>query len=245
MKVLKLALFILSITFIYGCTDSEDTNGDLEITMNLVYNGEPLIMFKDYEYPDGRTINFSRFSLYMSDIKLDEQLISDVEYHTLTESHIDLIGAENGYTWTIKDIEPGDYSSLNFGVGVNETQNAKDPGDFESGTPLAKPAEHWFSWSSFIFLKVEANMDSNNDGNNDFPIALHLGDDDAYRVINLNKSISIKEDEVSKTNLTFDIYEFLGGAENTYDVDSNPQIHSLEQKDAVIELANNISKSIK
>ncbi len=244
MKIYRLAFYILGIFIMFGCSDKEDSTGDLSITMNLVYNGEPLIMFQDYEYPDGRTINFSRFSLYLSDMKLDEQLISYVEYHNITSSHADIAGAESGYQWKINDIEPGDYNNLNFGVGVNETQNAKDPGEFESGHPLAKPAEHWFSWSSYIFLKLEANMDSNNDGNNDFPIALHLGSDDAYRLINLNKAIKITEDEITKTNITFDIYEFLGGTNNTYDVDSNPQIHSLEQKDAVVELANNILNSI-
>ena len=88
-------------------------------------------------------------------------------------------------------------------------------------------------------------MDSNNDGNNDFPIALHLGSDDAFRIINLNKVIKINADETSETNIIFDLYEFLGGIDNTYDVDSNPQIHSLEQQDAVVELANNIPNSIK
>ena len=245
MKIYKLAFYILGIFIIFGCSDKEESTGDLNITMNLVYNGEPLIMFQDYEYPDGRTINFSRFSLYLSDVKLDEQLISDVEFHTITDSHIDLAGAEAGYQWKIKDIEPGAYNNFKFGVGVNKTQNAIDPGVFESGHPLAKPAEHWFSWSSYIFLKLEANMDSNNDGLNDFPIALHLGSDDAYKVITLNKAIKINGDETSETNITFDLYEFLGGKDNTYDIDSNPQIHSLEQKGAVVELANNIPNSIK
>jgi hypothetical protein len=244
MRNYRLAFYILGIFIMLGCSDKEDSTGDLSITMNLVYNGEPLIMFQNYEYPDGRTINFSRFSMYLSDIKLDEQLISDVEYHNITDSHIDLASAQDGYQWEIKDIESGDYNNLNFGVGVNETQNAKDPGEFESGHPLAKPAEHWFSWSSYIFLKLEANMDSNNDGTNDFPIALHLGSNDAYKLINLNKAIRINEGETTETSIIIDLYEFLGGEDNTYDVDSNPQIHSLEQKDAVVELANNIPNSI-
>ena len=121
----------------------------------------------------------------------------------------------------------------------------KDPGEFESGSPLAKPAEHWFSWSSFIFIKLEANMDSNGDGTNDFPISLHLGSDDAFRTINLNRVIQINESETAETSISFDVFEFLGGNENTYDVDTNPQIHSLEQKVAVIELANNITNSFK
>lgn len=225
--------------------DKDECNGELNLSMNLIYNGEPLIMFQDYQYPDGRTINFSRFSLYLSDMKLDEQLISDVAYHSITESHINLPGSEAGYQWTIGDIPPGTYNSINFAVGVNETQNAKDPGVFESGHPLAKPAEHWFSWSSFIFLKLEANMDSNGDGINDFPISLHLGADDAFRTINLDRAIIIDENETAETNISFDLFEFLGGNNNSYDVDNNPQIHSLDQKDAVVELANNIINSIK
>jgi len=243
--LLKISLFALVLFTLASCDDNEDSTGDLNLSIHLIYNGEPLVMFQDYEYPDGRTINFSKFSMYTSDVKLDTKVVSDVAFHNLTDSHVDLSGATEGYQWMIKEIEPKNYSNLTFGLGVNETQNAKDPGIFESGHPLAKPAEHWFSWSSFIFLKLEANMDSNGDGIKDLPIALHLGDDEAYRIISLDKSIEINADEMTESNISIDIFEFLGGSDTTYDVDTNPQIHSLAQKSAVVELANNLETSVK
>ena len=227
-----------------GCMDKEEPKGDLDLSLHLTYNDEPLVMFQDYEFPDGRTINFSRFSMYISDFKLDETVVSDVSFHNVTESHIDLEGATEGYSWLIKDIPVKDYSSSRFGIGVNEIENAKDPGTFESGHPLAKPAEHWFSWNSFIFLKLEANMDTNGDGIKDLPISLHLGDDDAYRVVTFDRDISILEDAATQSTIHVDVYKLLGGTESTYDIDNNPQIHSLGQKGAVIELANNIPNSI-
>lgn len=244
MNLCKQALLIFAVIFVSGCMDKEDPKGDLNLTMNLLYNGDPLVMFQDYEYPDGRTINFSRFSMYISDFRLDETVVYDVAFHNLTESHVDLQSAEDGYDWLIEDIPINDYSSISFGVGVNEIENAKDPGTFASGHPLAKPAEHWFSWNSFIFLKLEANMDTNGDGVKDLPISLHLGDDDAYRVLSFNNNITISEDNITASKINVDIYKLLGGNDNTYDVDTNPQIHSLGQKEAVIELANNIPTSI-
>lgn len=244
-KIYTVSLSALALLLILGCGDNEVMVGDLNLSIKLLYKGEPLVMFQDYEYPDGRTINFSKFSMYTSDVKLDDITVSDVAFHNLTDSHIDLAGATLGYQWMINKIEPNIYSSLKFGVGVNESQNAKDPGVFDSGHPLAKPAEHWFSWSSFIFLKLEANMDSDGDGTKDLPIALHLGDDEAYRLISLDKNITISSNEITESNITFDLYTFLGGLDNIYDVDSNPQIHSLEQKGAVVELADHIPSSIK
>ncbi len=243
----KISLFALVLFTVCGCCDNEESGqtGDLNLSINLIYDNEPLVMFQDYQYPDGRTINFSKFSMYTSDVTLGTNIVSDIAFHNLTNSHVDLSSATEGYDWTINEIEPNSYANLSFGLGVNETQNAKDPGVFESGHPLAKPAEHWFSWSSFIFLKLEANMDSNGDGVKDLPISLHLGADDAYRIISLDKNIEIKADEATESNITIDIFKFLGGSESTYDVDANPQIHSLEQKDAVVELASNLIESIK
>ncbi len=245
MKNYKLVIYILSAFIISGCCDSDDEIGSLNITMNLEYQDEPLVMFQDYLYPDNRTINFSRFSFYVSDVMLDDQLISDVGFHNLTDSHVDQASAEAGYSWQVDDIAVGEYSKLNFGVGVNESNNSMDPGTFESGHPLAKPAEHWFSWNSYIFLKLEANLDSNNDGVKDLPIALHLGSDDAYRLLSLTKPVQITSENIANLELNIDIYDLLGGEFNTYDIDANSQIHSLGQKDAVIELSDNIINSIK
>jgi len=245
MKNYNLVIYILSIFIISGCCEGDEEIGSLEITMNLQYQGEPLVMFQDYIYPDGRVINFSRFSTYISELELDDERISDVGFHNLTDSHVDQSSAEAGYSWRIDDVAVGDYSKLNFGVGVNETNNAKDPGTFESGHPLAKPGEHWFSWSSFVFLKLEANMDSNGDGIKDLPISLHLGADEAYTLLSLDKPTKINSEEVSTINLSMDIFDFLGGDDNTYDIDATPQIHTLDQKGAVIELSENIINSIK
>ena len=242
-KFYTVSLSALAMLLTLGCSDNEVMVGDLNLSIKLLYKGEPLVMFQDYEYPDGRTINFSKFSMYTSDVKLDDITMSDVAFHNLTDSHIDLSGATLGYQWMINEIEPNIYSNLTLGVGVNESQNAKDPGVFESGHPLAKPAEHWFGWGSFIFLKLEANMDSNGDGIKDLPIALHLGDDAAYRLVSLDKKIIINSNEITESNINIDLFEFLGGVGNTYDVDSNPQIHSLGQQDAVLELADNIPVS--
>lgn len=244
MNPYKLFFIFIALVCFSSCGEQEEPKGDLSLKMNLIYNGDPLVMFQDYEYPDGRTINFSRFSLYISDLKLDETLISDVEFHNLTESHVDLSGANEGYEWMLRDLPTKEYSQMSLGVGVNEIENAKDPGTFESGHPLAKPGEHWFSWNSFIFLKLEANMDTNGDGIKDLPISLHLGDDDAYRVLTFDENIIITENNITSSKINIDIYELLGGANETYDIETNPQIHSLGQKDAVIELANNISNSI-
>lgn len=218
--------------------------GQLGINMKLLYNGEPLQTFKDYFYPDGRTINFTRFTTYIADLALDENRLTEIDFHNFTSINSTIEGATGGLEWIISAVPIGDYDALSFGMGVPADLNAMSPGEFSSEHPLARAAEHWLSWGSYIFFKIEGSMDSNNDGNKDLPISLHIGADEAYRIVELPRDITITEGNTSYVDVEIDLYKILGGLEATYDIDDNPQIHSLSQIDAVVDLANNLQKAI-
>ncbi|MDF1697390.1 MAG: hypothetical protein P1U56_16220 [Saprospiraceae bacterium] len=218
--------------------------GSIDINIKLQFDGAPLVLFEPYTYPDGKTINFTRCSFYTSDIKIDEVLIDDVQFHNLNVTHSTLDLAMNGYTYTLPNVPTGNYSNLRFNIGVPPELNKMDPGDFPSGHPLAKPAENWFSWMSYIFLKVEGNIDLDGDGNTETGIALHTGSDVALRTIELPVNLIIENDKKIKIELVFDLHQFFDGPERIYPIEENPQIHSLSQIDAVIELSNNLLTSI-
>lgn len=219
------------------------TSGSLELNLKLVYDNEPLVMFQDYTYPDGRTLAFTRFSFFTSNISLDDRVISPIAFHNLTNNNALELGAEKGLPYTINNIPAGTYSELNLSIGVPEDLNAMDPGDFSADHPLARSAEHWFSWKSYVFVKVEGNLDSNGDGTKDLPIALHLGGDDAFRSISYPKNIEIISNQINKQELTIDLYKFFGEGSDLYNIDANPQIHSLSQNDAVVELADKLENT--
>lgn len=219
-------------------------SGTLEFNIKLQYQGQPLVIFNDYNYPDGRKMNFTRVSFYTSEMKLNETPINEVEFHNLTNSHSNLELANQGYFWSLENVPTGTYDNLSFNIGVPEALNNRDPGEFPSGHPLAKPAENWFSWMSYIFLKVEGNIDLNNDGDSETGIALHTGSNEALRRLTIDYPIQVNENENTKINLIFDLYQLFDGPTGLFPIDEYPQIHSLTQLEGVLELSNNLINSI-
>ena len=221
-----------------------EVQGSLDINVKLEYQGEPLVMFTDYSYPDGRPITFTRFSFYSSEVMLDESQIQNVEFHNLTNNNAVPEDAANGFVWSIACVPPGEYNQFSFALGVPEELNEMGPSDFLSSHPLSRSSEHWFSWDSYIFCKLEGNLDSNNDGIKDVPIALHLGSDNAFRSLFFEKNISITSSNTTEIELVIDIYHFFGGETSTFDIDTNDQIHNLDQIPAIEELADNFKNNI-
>lgn len=220
-------------------------SGSIDLNIKLEYNGQPLVIFNDYNYPDGKKMDFTRVSFYTSEMKLDETTINEVEFHNLTNTHSTVELANEGYSWKIENVQPGNYSELSFNIGVPPELNNMDPGSFPSGHPLAKPAENWFSWMSYIFLKIEGNIDFDDDEEAEFGIALHTGSNEALRRLSLDYPVEIKENEETKVNLIFDIYDLFDGPDGLFPIKEYPQIHSLTQLDGVIELSNNLNNSFK
>jgi hypothetical protein len=217
-----------------------NTVGNLDINIKLQYQGMPLVIFEDYTYPDGKKIDFTRVSFYTSELNLDETQINEVEFHNLTNSHSNLALATEGYSWLIENVPTGSYSNLSFNIGVPEISNNKDPGEFPSGHPLAKPAENWFGWMSYIFLKLEGNVDLDDDGIVDTGVALHTGSNPALRKIILDYPIDVTANEKTAITLVFDISKVLDGPTRIFPIEEYTQIHSLSQIDGVLELSDNL-----
>ncbi len=241
---MKHFFFIFLATFFLASCGKDNKPGSLEVRFIARYKGESLVMFDEYQYPDGRPMQFSRFSFYIDDLSLQDTILVDLDYYDLTNSHVDLAKAQKGYVVTFDNIPSGDYSGLSFGIGVPPDQNAMQPADFPASHLLSSSAEYWHAWQSYIFAKVEGKLDSDNNGTKDMNMALHLGADEAYQKISGQTPIKIKSGKTTIVEVVFDLYDFLGGDQNTYDIDSNPQIHSKSQNDQVFQLSNNLKQCV-
>jgi len=197
--------------------------GSVQLAFKLQYDGAPLVMFEDYAYPDGRAIEFTRFSMYVSDLSIGGSYAEDIAFLNLTNAHADLESAEKGLVVPFARVAPNS----------------------PSGHPLARSGEHWFSWNSYIFLKVEANMDSNGDGQKDLPIALHIGADDAYRFTEIQRTGEVVSNQDTNEDIIIDLYEFFGGQNVVYNIDETSSIHALSQSEAMLELVSNYSQCFK
>ncbi|NND04741.1 MAG: hypothetical protein HKN87_00050 [Saprospiraceae bacterium] len=233
-------LFCLPGLFL-GCREDSKT---ITINFKLAYDDVPLVMFEDYTYPDGKKLQITRFSFYLSELSIKQgseiNLIKDVDFINLTKSHSSLEGARQGLRYMSEEIEGG-FDAISFNFGLTETQNASVPADYSSGHPMAKPGEYWVAWDSYIFVKVEGWIDLDNDNTPETGVALHLGSNAVKR--SMAKSISNPEEEIE---IIIDVHALFENAETgkIYDIAVNPQLHSLSQLPAAEELADNLAQSI-
>ncbi len=225
-----------------SCSVLEET-GDVVLLIKLEYGGEPLVMFDEQVYPDGRKIAIDRFSMYMSELTMDNFIFSDVEYVDLRESHQTLEGAQAGYTLELGTFDLGSYDGFSFNIGLTDEQNAMVPSDFESDNPLSLLGEYWNGWTSYIFAKIEGKYEGDGDDIMDDPMALHVGTVAARRTVDFDREIIVEAEKTTTLEMTIDLEEVFMH-ESTYDIDATPQIHHLGQTPKALEVADRLAASI-
>jgi hypothetical protein len=237
-KIAGFTLLIIGLTFFSCKKDGEP----ITIHLQLLYDGDPMVMQQEYAYPDGKTFIATKVSMYLSDINLEGSVkslsIADVAFVNFSESHRTAESASEGYLLYNDKVDFGSIESLQFNVGLTPEQNRTVPADYASGTPLAMPGEYWLAWDSFIFVKIEGRIDLDGDGITEEGVALHLGSDQvmqSFSLANTNGSTAL--------TVAIDISKIFAN-DKIYDIGANPQIHSLSQMPSLLELSENLSHAI-
>lgn len=245
------SLLVLSAMIMISCGDDEiGVDGDLKVNFKAVYDGEPVVLLDEYTYPDGRKINFTRLSFYLSSMQLiadnGPTELDDIAYVNMSSNLGNKTDSEAGTNYTISGLTEGDYSRFGFSFGLPATINATTPADYPADSPLAKTAEYWGGWQSYIFVKVEGNADLDNNGTLDNleGISLHIGSDETYRPILVDKALKINDDNTEEISLTIDLKDLFIQDGEVYDIVETPQIHSLSQTVKAIQLSQNLGKSL-
>lgn len=239
---MKRILFLTAIPILFLLHGCSDDPVELNIRFFLTYQDEPLIMLQNYSYPDGRLMRISRVSFYLSDIAIstDDGMheISDVAFLDLSSSHATADAASRGFSFYSEILDMDRPDRLTFNVGLTNEQNSTSPSDYTSDHPLSRTGEYWTGWQSYIYVKVQGMIDLDNDGDPETGMALHLGSEPILRTMDLNFP-----DDSGSMDVVIDIRRFFEG-DRIFDIDSSPQIHSLEQIDAAIELIDNFCEAI-
>lgn len=236
----KILLFLLPL-FLLGCNkDDPQPEFDIPFRFQLRYDGTPLQMLQDYQYPDGKTIRFTRFSFYLSELVLEgegqSEEVLEVAFVDLSPLHTS--GSVNETPSFTTRTTISDITNVRFVLGLTEEMNQRVPADFESSHPLAAPGEYWLAWDSYIFVKVEGWVDFDDDGMAETPMAIHLGSNEVRRSLDFSLSENTNQ-------ITFDIdLRSFFMIDELYDIEANPQIHSLSQLPESVQLADNLTRAI-
>ncbi len=236
-------LFLLSsFLFLASCGGDEINNG---LNFKLTYEGEPLVMFTDLTYPNGKTMQFQRISFYLSEINLAKDgttvLSKEAEYIDLSTSHSTLEKANEGFDFVFDAEESLDYNEISFNIGLTEEMNASVPEDFLSSNPLSLAQEYWRDWGTYISIKIEGNLDKNEDGEYGAgeSFALHLGTDIVTR------KFSQTADGESFVKIGIEVDKIFNNAGQIYDLENFARLHTLSDENLakMSELATNLESS--
>ncbi len=194
MKKILFSSLIFGLLVISGCLEETSPTSDLTITFKAVYDGQPLEKYKLYNY-DSYQVQFTRFNAFMSNIALlngsNVLPLSEIGWVDFTPDSAPTDKAVD-VSVTFSGVPEGNYTSLRLGYGVPAGLNAKQPKDFAPGHPLSRENEYWLGWGSYIFNKIEGQVDLNNNGVFDGGLIYHCGSDAVYREYVFDLPVSVK-----------------------------------------------------
>ncbi len=228
---------IMSCLFVSSCSEDDM---DVTVQFRMRYGDQPLIIGNTYSYPDGKAIQFTRVSFFISDVKAyddaKEYDLSEVEMVNLTHSHLTAADAHEGYIVSMGSVPTNQIRGIHFALGLNENENSTVPSEYPANHPLSNSGEYWIAWNSYIFVKIEGFVDLDDDKELETSVALHLGSNEAYRMVNVeqiseNGNISIDLD----VRKLFEINAI-------YNIEETPHIHSLTQLAQTHFLMDNLQK---
>lgn len=195
MKRIYLLLLGFVVLSLSSCGDEEATNVDLVFQAN--YGNEILEFNKEYTQIGGIAFEITRSDFFISDVRLTKDDGSEVTIFDYAQ--VDFEKAPGGTRLTSSNaVSPDNYESITFGIGVNSTNNAKEPKDFEADDVLNNSGYYWSAWDSYIFSKQEGKFDSDGDGTLDEGWIVHTGKDEIYKevTIALDKKISMEDNVI-------------------------------------------------
>lgn len=196
MKNYALLLLLLATFTFNACKDNDDNpvtqKDNFTLTFRATYDGELLEKYKNYPYGD-KKILFDRFNTYLSELALvdgaTEVKLSDIEWLNFTPDLTpDNKSVELTYIFSVPD---GNYTGIKMGYGVSAALNAKNPSNFATDHPLYVESEYWSGWESYIFTKVQGEIDLDNNDAPETNLFYHCGSDAVYNVATIDGAIPV------------------------------------------------------
>lgn len=216
---MKKIFYIFFLTTLFSCTDDPYILGPsatVNLNINATFFGEPLVIGKTYQYPDGHKIRFDEFSFFVANVVLKEAETSD-ELDLLEVGLADFSGNTDPNnvqpaTFTIHSVPGGEYKGLELKVGVPSKFNKASILEYGTGHPVrqAYDTHFWPEDGSFFFMKMAGVYDLNSDGvfaafPEDHPFELFPAGNDNYTSLTFSHPFTIVDNVPFNLNLSIDL----------------------------------------
>lgn len=187
MNLSKYILIVLLSTLI-GCKSEVppfeliEQDPKVVLTFNLVSQGQEIAVGDEFVDSQQWPLTLSTLKMYLSDIILlgasEETKLADVELVDIAGK-----GSATGFNSSYSYIIPeGDYDQLRMSIGLPSDLNATDPTVMPASDPLSLQGAMYWDWATmYVFIMMEARIDTNSDLEYDDNIAFHTGLDTLFR----------------------------------------------------------------
>ncbi|MBI5915807.1 MAG: hypothetical protein HY842_10545 [Bacteroidetes bacterium] len=236
----KLLLFLLVGITVASCGDDDMKTpvASVHLNMRAVYDGQPLVMYQAYTYPDGSLVRFQTFNFFISNITLlgegdtPDAELSEVEFADFS-NNTTLAEAETPQAWHFEEVPTGTYRGIQLNIGVPASLNNADAGNLDADHPLRQhfTTHFWSDWKSFIFVKSEGiyDLDGNGEFNgSDQGFEHHPGKDEALTQVTKLMPITLAEGGTFDLNLVADLLKIYVKNGDALDL-SDPENSNVQQ----------------
>lgn len=209
--------------------DNNENTATLELRINPTFAGKSINLYEPVTDENGQNILLvDELYFFISDLNLDEVPVQE----EILLIDLDDAALNKGVT----KAKPGNYANITLGLGVNEKKNHIDPSTYEIDHPLGSSHtdKHWTWDSGYIFYKIEGNFSSNGDGVLDDDFLFHMGRDELFRTITIDKTFELTENGTTEVVLNLDFEKLFFSEEGI-----NLKVENTTQADAGQDELNN------
>ncbi|NVK66113.1 MAG: hypothetical protein HWE22_16095 [Flavobacteriales bacterium] len=234
-KIIFLSMISVSVAFV-GCKEdkidepTEPEVSKLSVTVQPVYGSQTLYLDSTYITPEGYGVRFTDLKFFAEDVRGTNAQLKDASLFNYRETGTALFTAEG---------EPGDFPSLNGNLGVQAGINHDDPSAFPNDNVLniSNSGDMHWGWNpGYIFVKVEAKVDTIPDGTDlfDHLVTLHVGLDENLQTFSFSNINWQQTGELSYAfPLKLDMQAFLANTSQPIDLKTEFVSHSAAGQEAL------------
>lgn len=232
-KFLGIILFIVVLT--QACQPDKNTpslpvESEVQFLLQPTFGNQPLVLDQTYISDEGYAIQFTDVKCYFTSLFIGANLFTTAALFDYRQKGSFVIKAKS----SAKDDD-----SLAFFLGVDSSYNHLDPSTFPNNNPLNIAIAndmHWDWNPGYIFVKIEAKVDTIIDGVEAFNhiAVFHVGGDNYLREMSFNtlnwQSLS---PNLKQFKLKFDAQQFLKNGTQSIDLKNEYSTHSSAGQEAL------------
>lgn len=228
-------VFFVAFPMLFACNDDEVIPPQpdqiaLNVTLQPYFGANTLQLDQVFTTPQGYDIQFTELKCYFSSFSNGAKPLFDAALFDYRERGTALY---SGYG------NPEDFNALSGLLGVDSAYNHDDPSAFPNENPLnimIANDMHWDWNPGYIFMKVEAKVDTLNDGVPNFNhfVIFHVGSDAITQNLSFNNLAWNASGENAYTlPLKLDLKTFLDNGVTSFDLKNEFTSHNMPGQEAI------------